>query len=78
MARWRKNESMGRAIRREFGGIANGVAKELLSLATLGLFRPSGASGIREARHIKNGLITLDNCGFAITLELARRPQDPA
>lgn len=41
MAKWRKNESLGRALGREGKGIAKGVAKELLSIATLGLYRPS-------------------------------------
>jgi len=41
MAKWRKNESLARALGREGNGIAKGVAKELLSIATLGLYRPS-------------------------------------
>ena len=40
MARWRKNESMGKAIAREGGGIAKSVGKELLSIATLGFYSP--------------------------------------
>jgi hypothetical protein len=40
MAKWRKSESMGHALSREGRGIAKGVVKELLSIATLGLFRP--------------------------------------
>ena len=40
MARWRKRESLGKALGREGKSIAKGVVKELLSLATLGLFRP--------------------------------------
>jgi hypothetical protein len=40
MAKWRKNESLRRALAREGKGIAKGVAKELLSIATLGLYRP--------------------------------------
>jgi hypothetical protein len=40
MARWRKNESLSRALAREGKGITKGVAKELLSIATLGLYRP--------------------------------------
>jgi hypothetical protein len=40
MAKWRKNESLGRALGREAGGIAAGVGKELLSIATLGFYRP--------------------------------------
>ena len=41
MARWRKRESLQRALSREAGGVAKSVGKELLSIATLGLFRPS-------------------------------------
>jgi hypothetical protein len=40
MARWRKGESMYHAIGREGAGIAKGVGKELLSIATLGLYKP--------------------------------------
>jgi hypothetical protein len=40
MARWRKNESLGKALAREGRGIAKGVVKELLSIATLGFFNP--------------------------------------
>ena len=40
MAKWRKRESLGRALAREGGSIAKGVGKELLSIATLGLFSP--------------------------------------
>ena len=40
MARWRKNESLSRALAREGRSIAKGVGKELLSLATLGLYKP--------------------------------------
>ena len=43
MARWRKNESIGKAMAREGKGIIKGVARELLSLATLGLARPRKA-----------------------------------
>jgi len=43
MAKWRKRESMGKAIAREGKGIVKGVARELLSLATLGLARPRKA-----------------------------------
>jgi len=39
MAKWRKNEELGWALGREAGSIAKGVGKELLSIATLGLFR---------------------------------------
>ncbi len=41
MAKWRKNESMARALAREGRGIAKGFGKELLSIATLGLYKPS-------------------------------------
>jgi len=41
MAKWKKNESLARAVGREAGSIVNGVAKELLSIATLGLLRPA-------------------------------------
>ena len=40
MAKWRKRESLGRAVAREGGSIAKGVGRELLSLATLGLYKP--------------------------------------
>jgi hypothetical protein len=40
MARWRKNESLSRALAREGRGIAKGVVKGLLSIATLGLYKP--------------------------------------
>jgi hypothetical protein len=40
MARWRKNESLSRALAREGRGIAKSVGKELLSIATLGLYKP--------------------------------------
>ena len=40
MAKWRKNESMGHALGRESRGIAKGVVKGLLSIATLGLYKP--------------------------------------
>ena len=40
MATWRKNESLGKALAREGGGIAAGVGKELLSIATLGFYKP--------------------------------------
>jgi hypothetical protein len=38
MATWRKRESVGKALAREGKSIAKGVAKELLSIATLGLY----------------------------------------
>lgn len=44
MATWRKNESMAHAVAREGGGIAKGVGKELLSIATLGFYKPSRAA----------------------------------
>ena len=40
MAKWRKRESLSHALSRECKGIAKGVVKELLSIATLGLYRP--------------------------------------
>ena len=40
MAKWRRNESFGKALGREGRGIAKGVVKELLSIATLGLYKP--------------------------------------
>jgi hypothetical protein len=40
MAKWRKNESLGKAMAREGKSIISGVARELLSLATLGLAKP--------------------------------------
>jgi len=43
MAKWRKNESLGKAMAREGTSIVTGVARELLSLATLGLARPRKA-----------------------------------
>ncbi len=42
MARWRKNESLGKALAREGRDIAKGVGKRLLSIATLGLYEPRG------------------------------------
>jgi hypothetical protein len=41
MAKWGKKESLGHALSREGRGIAKGVAKELLSIATLGLYKPN-------------------------------------
>jgi len=43
MAKWRKNESIGKAMTREGKSILEGVARGLLSLATLGLARPRKA-----------------------------------
>ncbi len=43
MAKWRKNESLAKAVTREGKGIVYGVASGLLSLATLGLARPRKA-----------------------------------
>jgi hypothetical protein len=44
MAKWRKKNSFGKALGRKFAregrDIASGVAKELFSIATLGLYRP--------------------------------------
>ena len=40
MAKWRKNESLKKALAREGKAIAKGVGKELLSIATLGLYKP--------------------------------------
>ena len=40
MAKWRKKESLGHALAREGRSIVKGVGTELLSIATLGLFRP--------------------------------------
>ena len=40
MAKWRKRQSLGRALAREGRGIVKAVGKELLSIATLGLFNP--------------------------------------
>ena len=40
MAKWRKTESLGHAVAREGGSIAKGVVKGLLSIATLGLYKP--------------------------------------
>jgi hypothetical protein len=41
MAKWEKRGALRRAFVWEGKGIAMGVAKELLSIATLGLFRPT-------------------------------------
>ncbi len=40
MAKWRKKDSLGKALAREGKGIAKGVAKGLLSIATLGFYSP--------------------------------------
>ena len=40
MAKWRKNESLGRVLAREGRSITKGVGRELLSIATLGLYKP--------------------------------------
>ena len=40
MAKWRKKELVGHTLAREGRGIAKGVVKELLSIATLGLYNP--------------------------------------
>jgi hypothetical protein len=47
MAKWRKNESMSKAVAREGRGIAKGVVKELLSIATLGFHKPRRGNGKR-------------------------------
>jgi hypothetical protein len=41
MAKWRKRETLGKALVREGKVIAKGVAKELFSIATLGLYGPN-------------------------------------
>jgi hypothetical protein len=40
MAKWRRRESLAHALGREAGSIAKGVGKGLLSIATLGLYKP--------------------------------------
>ena len=40
MAKWRRNESLAKALGREGRGIAKGVVRELLSIGTLGLYSP--------------------------------------
>jgi hypothetical protein len=40
MAKWRKRETLGKALAREGKSVAKGVARELLSIATLGLYSP--------------------------------------
>ena len=54
MAKWKKNESLGKALSREAGSIAKGVGKELLSIATLGLFRPNRSGQSGTFRYPKN------------------------
>jgi hypothetical protein len=51
MAKWRKDESMSHAIGREGAGIAKGVGKELLSFATLGLYKPSRRASMITIRY---------------------------
>ncbi len=51
MARWYRNESMGKALAREGGEILNGAGQELLSMATLGFYRP--ARGRRRGQVIE-------------------------
>ena len=41
MAKWRKRESLGKALAREGAGIGKTVVKELFSIATLGFYKPS-------------------------------------
>jgi hypothetical protein len=43
MAKWRKREGLGKAMAREGKGIVKGVARELLSLFTLGMANPRKA-----------------------------------
>ncbi len=43
MAKWRKKESLGKAVAREGKSIISGVARELLSLARFGLAKPRKA-----------------------------------
>lgn len=40
MAKWRKRESLAHVLGHEGGAIAKGLGKELLSIATLGVYRP--------------------------------------
>ena len=44
MAKWRKKDSFARAVGRSLAhegrGIPSGVAKDLFSIATLGLYKP--------------------------------------
>jgi hypothetical protein len=40
MAKWRRNESLAKALGREGRGIAKGVVRELLSIGTLGIYSP--------------------------------------
>ncbi len=40
MAKWKENESLRTAMAREGRAIAKGVVKELLSIGTLGLYKP--------------------------------------
>jgi hypothetical protein len=51
MATWRKNESLGKALGREGGGIAKRVASELLSIGTLGLYKPRRQGSTITIRH---------------------------
>ena len=48
MAKWRKHESMSKAVAREGRGITKGVVKKLLSIATLGLCKPKPGGGKRS------------------------------
>jgi len=45
MAKWRNHESMSKAVAREGRSIAKGVVKELLSIATLGFYKPKRGNG---------------------------------
>lgn len=40
MAKWKKNESLRHALAREGHSVAKGVGEELLSIATLGFYKP--------------------------------------
>lgn len=50
MATWRKREGLGKALAREGKSIVKGVAKELLSIATLGLYQPMRYRSYRKRR----------------------------
>ena len=50
MAKWRKRESLGHALAREGKSIAKGVGRELLSIATLGLYMPRKKYYPRDGR----------------------------
>ena len=50
MAKWRKGESLQRALAREGRGIVKGVAKQLFSIATLGLYKPARGPAKKKKR----------------------------